>query len=139
MQRALRVPCALALLASLTAASAQGAARPPLLGGTGLRPTLGGALVETVVTPRTRTEEALTAVWASGVRAKLLHCQPRCRVVTSIPVRGVLRLGPNTPYRVVLGGSFTGGRRVGLLFAFRAGVVGTEATVTRLAAFPESP
>jgi len=78
-----------------------------------------------------RTDELL-GVWSSAGRARLLRCEPRCKVVTSIPMPGTLTLGTDARARVVLGGTFKVGQRVGLVFRLKnAQIVSVQATVTR--------
>ncbi|GGR81427.1 hypothetical protein [Deinococcus sedimenti] len=78
-----------------------------------------------------RTDELL-GVWSSAGRTRLLRCEPRCKVVQSLPVPGTLSLGPAGRARVVLGGSFKVGQRVGLVFRLKnAQIVSVQAVVTR--------
>lgn len=76
--------------------------------------------------------DQLLGVWSSVGRARLLRCEPRCKVVTSIPMPGTLTLGTDARARVVLGGTFKVGQRVGLVFRLKnAQIVSVQATVTR--------
>ena len=116
----------LALL--LVGASVAEAQRVPGLSPMVLRPTLGGVVIETIITPR-GPSDILHGVWSAGARSKLLDCSARCRVVPSINLKGPLRLDGQSRYRIVLGGTFSQVRRVGVLFSFGSGVAAAEALV----------
>lgn len=117
-----------ALLAASLLLGAADAARVPSVAQTSTSPTLGGVVLELSLTPRDQNDE-LQGVWSPGTRAKLLDCASRCRVVLGVPLRGPLRLDRQSRYRVVLGGSFTPGRKLGVLLSFRSGVAATEVVV----------
>lgn len=86
-----------------------------------LKPTYGGALVTGRVNmPR---EDQITGVWSSLGRARLMKCAPRCQVVKAIPVQGVLMLGDDSAYRVVVGGKFRSGQKISLVLRFQQGLV----------------
>lgn len=104
-------------------------ARSPLLGDASLRLTVGGAVVEVTVSALDR--DLLQRVWSPGRSAHLLRCEPRCRVVTAIPIEARTRVGAGTTYRVVLGGHFEPGQKIGLIFSFGGGNAAVEATVDR--------
>lgn len=117
------------VLAATLLMGAADAARVPTLAQTSTAPTLGGVVLELSVTPRDQNDE-LQGVWSPGTRAKLLDCATRCRVVVGVPLRGPLRLDRQSRYRVVLGGSFQPGRKIGVLLSFRSGVAATEVVVS---------
>lgn len=78
-----------------------------------------------------RTDELL-GVWTSVGRARLLSCAPRCKVVPSLAVPGTLSFGPDARARMVVGGTFKVGQRVGLVFRLKnAQIVSVQAVVTR--------
>ncbi|SMB91336.1 hypothetical protein [Deinococcus hopiensis] len=81
-----------------------------------LHPTFAGAMLVGRVTAGTTNE--LTGVWSPQGRARLLKCQPRCTTVQTVPFSGVLQLGPETPYRVVVSGEFRPGQRLKLALRF---------------------
>lgn len=77
-------------------------------------------------------EDALTGIWSSVGRARLLRCSPRCVTVQDLPFSGLLNLGPGSGYRVALGGEFRLGQKVALTLRFRSGEVLTlSARVSR--------
>lgn len=121
---------ALALTLLLPALSG-GHAQAPLVRGAWLKPTVGGLLLETTLSARTRGEDTLLGVWAAGSKVNLLKCAPRCQVVKSVPVTGEMVFGPKTMYRIVLGGRFQPGQKVGLMLSFRSGLAPVEAVVSR--------
>lgn len=121
-------PARLGLALLLSASSVAEAQRVPNLSPMVLRPTLGGVVVETVVTPRGQSD-VLHGVWSAGARSKLLDCAQRCKVVQSITFKGPTRLDGQSRYRIVLGGTFSFSRRVGVLFSFASGVASAEAMV----------
>ncbi|WP_339095424.1 hypothetical protein ACINK0_01570 [Deinococcus sp. VB343] len=95
-----------------------------------LRLSYGGALVQGQV--RAGGDDAIVGVWSSVGRARLLRCQPRCQAVSALPVAPLLSLGSTSAYRVVLGGEFRAGQKVGLTMRFRSGtILNTYATVQR--------
>ncbi len=76
--------------------------------------------------------DELLGVWSSAGRARLMRCEPRCKVVQSLPVPGTLALGPDARARVVLGGTFKVGQRVGLVLRLKnSQILSVQATVTR--------
>lgn len=78
-----------------------------------------------------RTDELL-GVWSSAGRARLMRCEPRCKVVSSLPVPGQMTFGPDARTRVVLGGTFKVGQRVGLVFRLKnSQIISVQAVVTR--------
>ncbi|GGN27686.1 hypothetical protein [Deinococcus daejeonensis] len=78
-----------------------------------------------------RSDELL-GVWSSSGRARLMRCEPRCKVVPSLAVPGLLTLGPDARARVVLGGTFKVGQRVGLVFRLKnSQILSVQAVVTR--------
>ncbi|AKH18227.1 hypothetical protein SY84_00205 [Deinococcus soli (ex Cha et al. 2016)] len=78
-----------------------------------------------------RSDELL-GVWSSAGRARLMRCEPRCKVVSSLPVPGTLTVGPDARARVVLGGTFKVGQRVGLVFRLKnSQILSVQAVVTR--------
>lgn len=120
------------LLLSLAAGfSAVAGARAPFVGEATLRPAVGGALLEITLNARDRSGDTLQGVWVAGARANLMRCQPRCKPVSGIPVQGQTNLGSKTVYRVVLGGRFNPGQKVGLLISFSGGNAAVEAVVGR--------
>ncbi|WP_245557557.1 hypothetical protein [Deinococcus peraridilitoris] len=122
----------LVLLVLLTAFSSTSAgARAPFLSEATLRPSAGGAVLEVTVSARDRDGDTLRGIWVAGARTNLLRCQPRCKIVSSIPVQGQMLLGGKTMYRVVLGGRFLPGQKVGLVLSFAGGNAAVEATVGR--------
>ena len=118
-------------LIAIAASVSVGEARAPFLGEATLRPAVGGAVLEVTITPRDRAGDTLQAVWSSQARANLMRCQPRCSVVKAVPVQSLTHLGARTTYRVVLGGTFEPGRKVGLILSFSGGTASVEATVSR--------
>lgn len=116
-------------LAAWTLTLSSGVAAP-LVPRAALKPTTGGVLVEAVLS-NVREGDVLTGVWTAGSKANLLECAPRCRVVSTVPLAVGATLGSRTRFRVVLGGRFRLGQKVGLLFSFRNGVAAVEATVAR--------
>ncbi|PYE54742.1 hypothetical protein [Deinococcus yavapaiensis] len=106
------------------------AAAAPLVPRAVLKPTTGGVLVEAALS-NVGEGDVLTGVWTANAKANLLECAPRCRVVASVPLSVGTTLGARTRFRVVLGGRFRLGQKVGLLFSFRGRVAAVEATVTR--------
>lgn len=124
------------MLALLSAVSLTFAgARAPFLSEATLRPSPAGAVLEVTVSARDRDGDTLHGIWIAGAQAKLLRCQPRCKVVTSIPVQGQTVLGGKSIYRVVLGGRFLAGQKVGLRLSFAGGNAAIEATVSRESAW----
>ena len=81
-----------------------------------LQPTFGGAVL--VGRVNAQTADTLTGVWSPQGRARLLRCQPRCTTVQTVPISGVLLLGQETPYRVVVSGDFRPGQRLKLALRF---------------------
>ena len=79
-----------------------------------LQPAFGGA----ILVGRVSATDTLTGVWSPQGRARLLRCQPRCTTVQTVPVSGVLLLGQETPYRVVVSGDFRPGQRLKLALRF---------------------
>ena len=76
--------------------------------------------------------DQLLGVWSSVGRARLLRCEPRCKVVQDLPVPGTLTFGPDARSRMVLGGTFKVGQRVGLVFRLKnAQILSVQAVVTR--------
>ncbi len=124
-------PCSALLGTALigTALFGTAAARSPALSDASLRLTVGGAVV--VVTLSARDRDVLQRVWAPGTSAHMLRCEPRCRTATSIPIEAQTRLGAGTTYRVVLGGHFEPGQKIGLIFSFGGGNAAVEAVVDR--------
>lgn len=95
-----------------------------------LRLSYGGVLVQGQV--RAGGDDAIVGVWSSVGRARLLRCQPRCQAVSALPVAPLLSLGSTSAYRMVLGGEFRAGQKVGLTMRFRSGtILNTYATVQR--------
>ena len=129
---------AAALAVCVLTGSVLASGRMPVLSAAQLRPTFGGVLLETTVVPRAGAQDELLGAWTPGSRAKLMACLPRCREVESIPVTETVRLGAQSKYRVVLGGNFAPGQKVGLLLSFRSGVRPVEVTVVRGAAFHDA-
>ncbi|MEF2278126.1 hypothetical protein V3W47_07420 [Deinococcus sp. YIM 134068] len=122
----LRRAAPLALLAALGGTLAQ---RSPTAE-VSLRPSFGGALLQGRMT--VPGADALTGVWSSQGRARLLRCAPRCVVVSSVPLQGSLLVNGDTSYRVALGGTFRTGQRVQLTLQFRgAPLLNVNATVAR--------
>lgn len=126
-----RPACALALAGLLLGGleAAPGAALSP---GTEfeLRLSYGGAVAHGQLA--LGREDALTGVWSSLGRARLLRCSPRCVTVGALPFSGGLTLGQGAAYRVALGGEFRVGQRVALTLRFRSGqVLNLSARVTR--------
>ncbi len=118
----------LLLAALLLCASVADAQRVPSLSSMVLRPTLGGVVIETIITPRGGSD-VLRGVWSAGARSKLLDCTSRCRVVQNINLKGPMRLDGQSRYRIVLGGTFNQVRKVGVLLSFASGVAAAEAMV----------
>lgn len=126
------MPRRLAVLLSALALSWPALARAPYVGEARLRQTVSGALLEVTLTARDREGDVLRGVWAAGARANFLRCTPRCALVDTILVQGQTQLGAKTLYRVVLGGRFEAGRKVGLVLSFADGSTAVrEATVVR--------
>ena len=96
----------------------------------GLRLSYGGALLQGQV--RGASHDALTGVWSTVGRARLLRCAPRCVTTAALPLSGTLILGSGSAYRVVLGGKFRPGQRVMLTLRLRSGqTLNAQAVVTR--------
>ena len=95
-----------------------------------LRLSYGGALVQGQL--RGAANDALTGVWSSAGRARLLRCDPRCEAAPALPLPGTLTLGSGSVYRVVLGGEFRPGQKVMLTLRLRSGhVLNAQAVVER--------
>lgn len=110
----------------LAPAQAQTAASATL----SLRVTPTGVLVQGRVTAPGNDE--LTGLWSSAGRARLLRCAPRCAVVQGLPIASTLTLGPDSTYRIVLGGKLRAGQRLSLVLRLRSGkILNTSAAATR--------
>ena len=95
-----------------------------------LRLSYGGALVQGQL--RGAAHDAVTGVWSSVGRARLLRCDPRCVTAPTLPLPGTLTLGSGSVYRVVLGGEFRPGQKVMLTLRLRSGqVLNAQAVVER--------
>lgn len=103
----------------------------PGVGTTILRPTFGGVLLEAHLMPR--GSASLTGVWSGSGHARLMRCDPRCQVVSAIPLGSPLTVSQSSTYRVVLGGTFRPGQRVKVLLRFDAS---TLITVDAVVAAP---
>ncbi|WP_245745302.1 hypothetical protein [Deinococcus reticulitermitis] len=124
MRRALTLA---ALLTGLGAVPSGGASPAQ---GLELRLSYGGAVARGQIS--LGRADALTGVWSSVGRARLLRCAPRCVTVKDLPFNGLLALSESAGYRVALGGEFRAGQRVALTLRFRSGeVLNLSARVAR--------
>lgn len=95
-----------------------------------LRPSYGGAVMDgRIFVPR---EDELVGAWSGVGFARLMKCSPKCKVVTSIPLKNTTVMGNETTYRIALGGQFTPGQKVTVTLRLRQqGVMVTQAVVSR--------
>lgn len=104
------------LLLALAGATALASTPPPNIIDPKLRPTFGGAYLEASITSDRLL--ALTQVWSPSGRLQLYRCDPSCREVNTIPIRGTVKFTGSSPYRIILGGRQASGKRHDLYFSF---------------------
>jgi hypothetical protein len=92
------------------------ATSPPAVVANALTPTFGGVLLSATFRPHGK--DVLSGVWYSGGRAKLMHCDPHCTVVTQVPLDAPLMVGQTSLYRVVLAGHFRTGQHLKMVLRF---------------------